>query len=582
MIKILSDETINKIAAGEVVERPSNVVKELVENSLDAKGENLEIEIVGAGRKLIRVKDDGTGMEKDDLLLSVQRHATSKITSFSDLGGLSTLGFRGEALPSIAAVSDLTIQSQPKAGAQNGWEIKLLGGKLKDSRSWSGSGGTNVEVANLFFNTPAREKFLKSDTTEKNRIISLIEEIALSRPDVSFRVISDKKQALAASKTKNVLERVIDLFGGEFAKGLKAVNAEHPNIKMRAFVSSREQSFPTRNYQFLFVNSRPVSLSKALSHGIYEAYRENLQAGRHPAVIIFLEVNPTEIDVNIHPTKREIRFSKEQEIRHFVFTAIRNAVLGEGVASLNIRPDTSAHPEERRAPEPHASAQYEPVFQFPKKTEASIADLKKIYGRQQEFEGVHGRHDSLRILGQLNNLYVICQVDNTMLIIDQHAAQERIKYEEYLSQWQKKRIPVQPMLFPVAVDLAPSQIGLIKENMKVLKDLGIEAEEFGGKTLRVTGLPAVLGSGPEVNDFLRAIIDAILEGTKLPDAQRVENIIRAACRSSVKAGDSLAPMEMNKLVKMLFNCKAPYTCPHGRPTAFKVSLSELEKYFGRK
>ena len=581
-IKLLSEETINKIAAGEVIERPANVVKELIENSLDAKGESLEIEIESAGRDLIRVKDDGIGMEKEDLLLSVQRHATSKISSFGDLEKLSTLGFRGEALPSIAAVSGLTIQSQPKSGAKNGWEIKLLGGKLKESRSWSGSGGTNVEVANLFFNTPAREKFLKSDTTEKNRIIALIEEIALSRPDVSFKVISDKKQSLSASKTKDIVERIIDLFGNDFAKNLIPVKAEHPNIKMRAFVSSRDQSFPTRNYQFLFVNSRPVSLSKALSHGIYEAYRENLQAGRHPAVIIFLDINPSEIDVNIHPTKREVRFSKEQEIRQFVYTAIRNAVLGSGVASFNIRPDTSSKPEEKHVFTPQDRSQYSQGFQFPKKTEATIADLKKVYGRQQEFEGGTGRHDNLRILGQLNNLYVICQVDNTMLIIDQHAAQERIKYEEYLSQWQKKRIPVQPMLFPVTVDLAPSQIGLLKENLKVLKELGIEAEEFGGKTLRITGLPAVLGSGPEVNDFLRAIIDALLEGTKLPDAQRVENIIRAACRSSVKAGDSLAPMEMSRLVKMLFSCKAPYTCPHGRPTAFKVSLNELEKYFGRK
>lgn len=448
-IKLLSEDTINKIAAGEVIERPANVVKELIENSLDAKGENIEIEIEGAGRKLIRVKDDGAGMAKDDLLLSVQRHATSKISSFGDLGALSTLGFRGEALPSIAAVSDLTIQSQQKTGAQNGWEIKLSGGKLKESRSWAGSGGTNVEVANLFFNTPARDKFLKSDTTEKNRIISLIEEIALSRPDVSFRVISEKKQSLSASKTKNLLERIIDLFGGDFSQGLIQVNAEHPNIKLRGFISSREQSFPTRNYQYLFVNSRPVSLSKALSHGIYEAYRENLQAGRHPAVIIFLAINPSEIDVNIHPTKREVRFSKEQEIRQFVYTAIRNAVSGGGAASFNIRPDTSAHPEDKRVPAHHANAaaQYSPAFQFPKKTEATIADLKKVYGRQQEFETAQGRHENLRILGQLNNLYVICQVDNTMLIIDQHAAQERIKYEEYLSQWQKRGYPFSRCFF---------------------------------------------------------------------------------------------------------------------------------------
>ncbi len=581
MIKLLSEETINKIAAGEVIERPANVVKELVENSLDAKSENLEIQIEGAGRELIRIKDDGFGMEKEDLLKSCLRHATSKISKFEDLISLSTLGFRGEALASIAAVSNLVIQSQPK-GRQSGWEIRLSGGKLKDSRAFAGSGGTIVEVNNLFFNTPAREKFLKSDATEKSRIIRLIEEISLSRPDISFKVIADGKTVLSAPKTKNILERIADVLGSELALNLIPVEVSHPNGRIKAFITKREYSLPNKNSQFLFVNGRPVSFPKTISYAVFEAYKENLQVGRSPGVIIFLELKPEQIDVNIHPTKREVRFSQEQEIKQLLYSAIKKAVSESGMASIAAEKNRAQKPFGGDFRSSADNFEYSNRFHGSSRTGFTIQDLKKVYGSEKEFAAFSPNRENFRILGQLNNLYIICQMDNSMLIIDQHAAEERIKYEEYFSQWQKKRIPVQPLLFPVTVELSPSQNALLKENIEVLRNLGIEAEDFGGKTLRITGLPAVLGPGREVNDILLKIIDALLEGSKMPAAEKIENIIRAACRSSVKAGDSLAPLEMNKLVKALFQCRSHYTCPHGRPTSFKVSLNELEKYFGRK
>ncbi|MCX5782411.1 MAG: DNA mismatch repair endonuclease MutL [Elusimicrobia bacterium] len=580
-IKILSEETINKIAAGEVIERPANVVKELVENSLDAGGTNLEINIEGSGKKLIRVKDDGTGMSKEDILLSVQRHATSKINEFNDLEQLNTLGFRGEALPSIAAVSKLAIQSQTKDKNSAGWEITLKGGKLLASSSWAGSGGTVVEVSDLFFNTPARAKFLKSDATEKNHMFRLIEEMSLARPDVSFTIYSDGKKVLSAPKTKTVLERLMDVLGNDFASGLLPVEINHPNIKIKAYITSREKSLPNRNFQFLFVNKRPVSFTKSITHSLYEAYRENLAVGRHPGAVLFIEIDPSALDVNIHPTKREVKFSKEQEIHQLLYMAMKGVISSESSSSI---PLISGN-DEKIARKDNVFSRNEPIYHAKKdynSKQFSITDFKEVYGRQQEFNVNSEGNLNLKVLGQVHNLYILCQYDGSMLIVDQHAAQERIRYEKYLSDWNKKRIPVQPMLLPITLEMPPSRAGLLKENKEILKNLGIEIEEFGNKTLRITGLPAVLGTKVEINDLLNEIVEALSQETKLPETQKIEKIIRAACRSSVKAGDVMNIAEMNALLKGLFTCKAPYTCPHGRPTTFKITYAELEKYFGRK
>ncbi|MBN1621758.1 MAG: DNA mismatch repair endonuclease MutL [Endomicrobiales bacterium] len=575
-IHILSEETINKIAAGEVIERPSNVVKELIENSIDAEARSIEIEIKGAGKQLIRVRDDGNGMTREEITLSVARHATSKISSFNDLENLDTLGFRGEALPSISAVSHLLIQSQPR-NQNTGWEEKYAGGKLKESRTWSGAAGTTVEASRLFFNTPVRDKFLKSDFTEKHHIIRTIEEIALANPHISFKVIMEGKVTLNTPGSKTHIERIIDILGDSFAKTLIPVEANHPQLKLKAFITKTENSLNNRNSQFLFINGRPINFSRSVTHSIYEAYRENLPSKRHPGVVIYLETNPNEIDVNIHPTKREVRFSKEKEIHQFILKSLKDALIMPVNISLSVPDEVPGKKDKSRKEVLVIKESYTPFSA--KRIKQKTYGISDIPVKQTEF----AREDepAIKSLGQVFGTYIVALNKNELLIIDQHAACERIRYERYLSEWESKKIPVQPLLIPLTLDLSPSQIGLIRDNLETLTGLGWDISEFGTNTVRITAQPNILGTNSEVKDIINEIIQALVQDSKLPLAQKTEKIIRAACRASIKANDPLSAAESNQLLKDLFKCRSPYTCPHGRPTMIRLSQSELNKKFNR-
>lgn len=576
-IRVLSEETINKIAAGEVVERPANAVKELVENSLDAGARRVELELSGAGRKLIRVSDDGGGMSRGEMTLSVTRHATSKISDFTDIARLSTLGFRGEALPSIASVSRLTIKSQPQKG--DGWEISLCAGKLQESRAWSGSRGTIVEVSELFFNTPARSKFLKSDATERTRAIRIVEELALARHDIAFHIISEGKTILAAPKAGTRFERIMDVLGGDFAKSLLPIEAVHPQLKITGFVTRTENGQQNKNSQFFFVNGRPVNPGRAITHALYEAYRENLPSGRHPGCVIFLETDPAEVDVNVHPAKREVRFSRESELHHLLYRAVKEPLSSTPFSASVIfqAPGSAPRPSGDPAPgviEPKTSFTSSfpvlDIFQAP----AGAAP------QQRDFSGTFDEAP-VKPLEQVFGLYLIAESGEELLIVDQHAAAERIRYEKYRAQSEKKKIPLQQLLIPVTLELAPSQAALLRENLSVLREAGWEIEEFGHSAVRVTALPAILGNNLETKNALATVLSALAEESKLPNPEKIEKIIRAACRSSVKAGDFVSTREGKELLAELFRCKSPYTCPHGRPTVFKISRKDLAKYFGR-
>lgn len=598
-IKILSEETINKIAAGEVIERPANVVKEVVENSLDAGSTKIELEIKGAGRQLIRISDNGTGMTRQDLTLAVTRHATSKLSAFSDLERLTTMGFRGEALPSIAAVSHLSIKSQIKSQS-SGWKIVLVGGKIKESRAWAGASGTIVEISRLFFNTPARAKFLKSDFTERHHIMRIIEEISLSNPEISFKVTLEGKTVLNVPASKTHIERLIDILGQEFAKNLVPVEVNRPAVNMKAFVTKVENSMPNRSHQFLFVNNRPVQFSKALTYSLYEAYRERLQSRRHPGAVIFLDVDPGQIDVNIHPTKREIRFSKENEIKQLLYKAIKDAI----VQPINISLSTEEEPQPslkagyvseqfRKASSPtrsYTSYENKPssysryTTKVSESTTAYTANLPKpssaVEQDAQELISLN-KESSIRPLGQIFGMYIIAQDKNKLLIIDQHAAAERIRYERYLTEWENKKIPVQPLLIPITLEIPPSQLGLVRENNNLLNELGWEIGEFGKNTIRITAQPNVLGIDSDIKDIINEIIQSLTQDTKLPLSEKRDKIIRAACRASIKANESISLGEINQILRDLFLCKSPYTCPHGRPTLIELSKSELRKKFKR-
>ena len=577
-IRLLSEETINKIAAGEVIERPANVVKELVENSIDAGSTAIEIEIKGAGRHLIRVRDNGGGMTREDMCLSVMRHATSKIAGFSDLDTLHSLGFRGEALPSIASVSHLLMQSRPH-DAPDGWEIALAGGKETVSKAWAGAPGTTIEVSRLFFNTPAREKFLKSDITERNRIIHIIEELSLAWPNVAFRIVSEGKTILDAPRASTDMERFFDVLGKDFASTLAPVSVDHPSLTLRAYITKRDKSLSSRGFQYLFLNRRPVNLGKIVMHALYEAYRENLPAGRHPGAVIFLELDPSTIDVNIHPTKREVRFSREQETHQFLVHAFRGTLQNIPFESIPVPTEEPVPPPTPLTFKENLPGEYgRHTPSFPAAQNFPVNTLKQPAPPPRGLE----LEEEPRTIGQAFGLYIVAQFRDELFIIDQHAAAERVRYEAYKAQFEKREIPVQGLLIPVTMELPPSRAGLLRENLPLLAAAGWEAGEFGMRTIRITALPAVLGASAQAADILHEILQALTDEGPLPTEQKIDVVIRAACRSSIKANEHISPEESLRLIKDLFRCTSPYTCPHGRPTAFTIARHELERYFGRK
>jgi DNA mismatch repair protein MutL len=583
MIKILSEDTINKIAAGEVIERPANVVKELTENSLDAGARSINIEIEDAGLKLIRVSDDGIGMSRQDMTLSLQRHATSKITGFNDLEKLTTMGFRGEALPSIAAVSNITLQSSAGRSG-DGWKEVYSAGKLLESKACGCPRGTSVEVRNLFFNTPARRKFMKSEPTEKLHITKMVEEMALVRNDVSFTLVVDGKNIVSAPVAASPAERLTDILGPDSFKKMVYLEGTHPQISITGFITKLEESLSNRSTQYLFVNTRPVNLGKLITHSLNEAYREMLPKGRYPGAVLFIAVDPSNIDVNIHPTKREVKFSKEKEVHDFVYSAIRSAL--SRPAKLDLKNDQAPPPLPRvqtfagtspsRAEIKESSHLYE-----------TKPSTNKFFSSRQENEGVSGNlhgiqeDTNIRPLGQIFNTYALVQYHNDFLIIDQHAAAERVRYERYLEQFHKNQITSQPLLIPVTIDVPPSQALIIKDNSRTLRDLGWDIAEFGKNTLKVSAYPNILGADIEITTVVGNIIGSLSEEKRIEPKEKIEKLIRAACRASIKANDQISNPEILQLAKDLFKCNTPYTCPHGRPTLIKLTKDEISRKFRR-
>lgn len=586
-INILSQETINKIAAGEVVERPLNVVKELVENSLDACASSVTVEILQAGKKLIRISDNGFGMDKKDLEVSILRHTTSKIEDFNDLSHINSLGFRGEALSSIAAVSEFEIKTR-KRGETSGWKLYAEGGKKHEISPWAGAEGTITEVKNLFFNTPARHKFLKSDATEKSRIINSLEETALANGDCAFKLISENKTVFTCPQTDKKTERISDILGKNFAGILKNVKINHEKASFDIYFTGRDDSQSNRKYQYLFVNSRPVNIPKFLMHSIYHAYRESIPHDKHPGILIYITIEPSEIDVNIHPAKKEIKFANESEIYDIIFKALKNALTSHSHPELviNTKIEEFKMPEIQQPQNTGCKSQPKSFITEPKphympaKHNYDIKDYANLYGKQQELQS-DNFDNTVKVLGQVFDTYIIVQKDGELYIFDQHAAAERVRYEIYLEQTGKQNLKLQQMLMPENFELSPGLSELLKTNLELFNDLGITVEEFGQNTFRITAYPALLGN-ISIENIIKSIIEDLEVEKNIEIEKRRDKIIRSACRASIKAGDNVTDIEAKKLVNDLFKCNHPFTCPHGRPTAYKVSLNELEKFFKRK
>ena len=598
-IKILDENTINKISAGEVVERPLNVVKELVENALDANADTISVEIEKSGKKFISVCDNGCGMNKDDLQMSICRHATNKITNFDDLSNTFSLGFRGEALPSIASISMFTIKTQ-QHGQNSGWQLSMNGESKPEVQPWAGAYGTTVEVRNLFFNTPAREKFLKSDITEKAKIISCLDEIALVRNDINLKVVSDGKVVSDYHKTDSKLQRIEDVLGKNISQKLKHISFGHPKVEIDGYITTRQNSFPQKNMQYLFVNGRCVNYPKWLIHAIYQASKEAIPIGRHPGIILFLKTNPSDIDINVHPTKREIKFVQENQMYELFYSFIKSSLESDAPANIiNVQNDSASKdtsnstvfiPPEYKHSGGYGNVRY-PSRQFSVKDYQNVYQTSAVSKEETSTTSVSEpvelkqtdliQQDNFKFIGQIFETYILVEKEKSFYIIDQHAAQERVRYEMFSNQLEQKSLKIQQLLIPDVFELQKSKSILLKNNLEVFKNLGFDVEEFGDNSFRLTAYPALLGNNVNFIEIIDVLV-GFLEEEKTTDVEQIkEKIIRASCRTSIKAGDKIYEQQAKALLRELFACKMPWTCPHGRPTVYTLTLSDLEKFFKR-
>ncbi|PIS31507.1 DNA mismatch repair protein MutL [Candidatus Saganbacteria bacterium CG08_land_8_20_14_0_20_45_16] len=563
-IQLLSEDLINKIAAGEVIERPASVVKELVENSLDAQATQITVETQGAGSKMIRVSDNGQGMSQDELVLALQRHSTSKINLLDDLFNIKTLGFRGEALPSIASVSRFEIRS-------NSHSLKIEGGKTLANEPIGAPAGTTVIVRDLFFNTPARKKFLKSPATEMGHLGDIVAKYALAFPAVSFQLISDGKLLLSSPGRGNLKEAVVSVYGVELSKNLIESSFEFDRGKVYGLISPPTISRLDKNYQTFFVNKRYVR-NFLLNRALEEAYRTIIPNSRHPIAILFIDIDPKQVDINVHPAKREVKFLKTNE----VMQAIREAVK----KSLHIlSPDPQPPAPNNQYPTPPHQNTWQPEmadFLFAENFGAAAADIAIEPGTAAQ---------QLFSLYQLKNTYIVATDGESLVLIDQHAAHERIIYDALspnINQNGTTGESRQSLLIPETIELNAKEKLVLADNLEYLQSLGFDLEEFGSNSYRLRAVPVQAAKATAKGLLLDIISELEALGKSVQLEIKQENIRKTiACKAAIKAGDKLSGQEMTYLIRDLYQTKNPATCPHGRPTMIKISEAELIKRFGR-
>ena len=606
-IRLLPETVASQVAAGEVVERPASVVKELIENSIDASGRKIEIMIRRGGISLVRVVDDGCGMDRDDALLSIERHATSKIRSASDLQAVSTLGFRGEALPSIASVSRFRLTTR-EPNALAGTEIVINGGKIDIVRDSGEAPGTQVEVRSLFYNLPARRKFLRSENTETRNIEHQIHLQAIGHPGIAFTLLRDDRLVLQLPAAATLGDRIRDLYGSELLERLVQLSgAAQAKIQISGFIGQAGLSRQTRAQQLIFVNGRAIE-SGIVGSAIREGYHTALMKGQYPVTFLFLDLDPAAVDVNVHPAKREVRFRDPNAVREAIVRCIQQAltrgrsewvekfrgperpgsVPEKPTVDLKLRAEV-ASPEmsDRELPHLGSTLGREVLAgvagrgQAPRVPEAHPGSASDALARQQC--AAHVAHEQFQIIGVLNKLYVLMENLNGLVLVDQHAAHERILFEDLRRRMEERGVPTQKLLLPQTFDLSPRDADWIEGNLPVLQKMGIGIEAFGPNTFKIDSLPAFLDPS-DPTQFIRKVIDDLRSASNSSSAMRLgeEMIAMTVCRHAVKANDELRFPEVEKLIRDLLTCDLPYCCPHGRPTMIQISLTELEKRFGRK
>ncbi len=666
-VRLLPEQVANQIAAGEVIERPASIVKELVENSLDAQATRITVEIQAGGRSLVRVTDDGTGMSRDDALLCLERHATSKIQRAEDLSAIATMGFRGEALPSIASVSRFTLTTREREGdSPEGTQVIVNGGKISDVKAAGSATGTSVEVRQLFFNLPARRKFMRTEETEAAHIQHYLTLAALAHPQVAFTFVKDgrtvwqlpaqKSGEAMAERLSGVRERLRALMGSAtlievdfsvelaepvvvdetesfenaLAPGEESSEFQVPSSKLRVWglIGAPGVSRATREDQHVFVNRRPVE-NRGINFALLEGYHTALMKGRYPVCCLFLEIDPAAVDVNIHPAKREVKFHREGEVRRGVAQAVKEALLKFHAGSekenaqhstVNIQRPTAA-PTTQRPPDTNtATAAIElpnlgvPAAQrpatFPTKSEQPPLKMGFAPARpsppptttsasiQPEPRQVPppSTPDSrpsttptpllsvpLRLVGVIGRLYAVLESDRGLVLLDQHAAHERILFEQMLERLERGQLsPSQKLLLPETIELSPRDATFLRGQLAALTRLGVGLSEFGERTFLLDALPPFVKVG-DARKFALDLVDELkAAGQDVNSARLGEHVVvKTVCRHAVKANDPLAGRELENLVEDLRHCAMPYTCPHGRPTLIEMNYRELERKFGR-
>lgn len=653
IIHILDSEISNKIAAGEVVERPSSVVKELVENSIDAKSTHITVEIKNGGATYIRVTDNGCGMSEEDAKICFLRHATSKIKSEEDLDAIYTLGFRGEAMSSIGAVANVTLNTKRREDNE-GIKVSCKGGEIISSEIAGTPDGTSIVVEDLFYNTPARRKFLKKDATEAGYITDIITKFIFAHPEISFRFIVNDKEKLYSAGDNSLLNAVYTVYGKDYAKHMREVSYNDGNITVTGLTGTGNVSRPNRNYQSFFVNRRYIK-SPLVIRAVEEAYKNQVMIGKFPVVILNIEVNAELIDINVHPTKLEVKFSNERDIYHTVYYGIKNALYEEAnvpevkreesfkrdnakeqlyisdmVKDLPKKLETKEKKplsvaEITKRPE---STMYNPKENpFIEKTETQKSKIKTVFENQKidikedvpkknayvpngfsrlvaepkkeeviimpqikeesTFEIKEEKTENVfvdeyfTIIGQIFNTYIIAEKNDEMLIIDQHAAHERLKYEELKKDLQNKEIFSQMLIEPVIVNMTGEEYGAFDTHKEIFFEMGFECDDFGDNAVIIRSVPGETDLGETEDLFLSLVTEAMKSKKELITDKYQRLLYTIACKSAVKANWKMSTDEMETLVRNVLRLKNINTCPHGRPIIITMSKKEIEKEFGR-
>ncbi len=657
-IALLSEQVASQVAAGEVVERPASVVKELVENSLDAGATRIEVLIRRGGSSTIRVIDNGCGMDRDDALLCLERHATSKIRTGADLSAIHTLGFRGEALPSIASVSRFRLTTR-EPGALAGTEVLVNGGKIETVRDSGEAPGTQIEARSLFFNLPARRKFLRTEPTESSHVEHQLHLQAIGHPQTGFTFVNDERVVYQLPPAAHLRDRIRDLCGAPLtAELLEVPEFDGGGVTIRGFIGRAGVSRSSRSQQLLFLNGRAIENS-TLSHALREGYHTALMKGQHPLTFLFIEMDPADVDVNVHPAKREVRFRQPAHLRETLVEATRRALetdraswsqvfraapptaAGAGIRIENANAGAQAElptfdlttgapalradfPSVNPPPTPTSDAPAPPSSAPEGVTQAGVQGhpgnlqgspsqpanptLATVQGHPGNLQGLpsqpanptlaavqghpgaqpgsppdRARQTPFRILGVLGKLYVLLENPTGLVLVDQHAAHERILFEEMRRRMETQGVPSQRLLLPLTLEVTPRDADWITRHLEVLQRAGIVMEPFGTGTFKIDSLPTFLRSR-EPAQLLREIIDDLRETSTQTSKLRLgeEMIAKTVCRHAVKANDFLREPELVRLIQDLLACDLPYCCPHGRPTMIQLSYGELEKKFGRK